>query len=184
MSLPTRGSVSPYRRHTLSSFPPSPTPRQLRLKTSSSTPSQERNSNGDAGPRAATHLQTPPWQSVLYGTPPAADPVGPGPPPETTRRTVKDDWPNSHPADLRSRHAILLGARETRKTQFYKKESSGPGNKSSDSSHLLYHSNTPTPTHFLFSIAVLLVSRIRTNLQDSLGSRLPRSPLTLKCLSV
>lgn len=110
MSLPTRGSVSPYRRHTFSSFPPSPAPRQLRLKTSSSTPSQERNSNDDAGPRVATHLQTPPWQSVLHGTPPAADPVGPWPPPETTRRTVKDDWPNSHPADLRSRHAILLGA--------------------------------------------------------------------------
>ncbi|KAK1827118.1 hypothetical protein QBC39DRAFT_183830 [Podospora conica] len=51
-------------------------------------------------------------------------------PQETTRRTVKDDWPDSHPADLRSRHAILwsekLLAHQTSKTQFYKKESSRP----------------------------------------------------------
>lgn len=142
---------------------------------------QARNSN-DAGPRAAplrisnsTLAVRPPRHPSSCGS------RWPRAPPETTRRTVKDDWPSSHPADLRSRHAILLGARErpARPNFTRKSHQDLETNPRAFSSHLLYHSNTPTPTPT--SSSPFCATRITHPQRPPrlFGSRLPRSPLTL-----
>jgi hypothetical protein len=85
----------PQAHHLL--FPPSPTLGQLRLEPS--------NASQTTPVSYASHLQLHPC--IPSSTAPSScGSRWPQGPPETTRRTVKDDWPHSHPADLRSRHAI------------------------------------------------------------------------------